>query len=91
VVTGASPHPSSSFFTSGSLKPGLRPNAADLCQYGQLGSTTDGEIGGPRFGCDEVSNLLITCEYFEPDESATLFMIVAWSRSLSFLAVICTW
>ena len=51
-------------------------------------STTDGEIGGPRFDCGDVSNLDMTSEYFEPLASATFFMIVAGSRSASLLAVI---
>lgn len=50
--------------------------------------TTDGEIGGPRFDCGEVSNLEMISEYLDPDESATFFIIVAGSRSASLRAVI---
>jgi hypothetical protein len=53
-----------------------------------MARTTEGEIGGPRFVWGTVSNLDLSSEYFEPDESATLFMIVAGSRSASLLAVI---
>jgi hypothetical protein len=52
------------------------------------GSTTEGEIGGPRFEWGEVSNLDMISEYFDPEESATFFMIVEGSRSASLLAVI---
>jgi len=43
--------------------------------------TTEGEIGGPRFDCGEVSNFDMMAEYLEPEESATLFIMVLGSRS----------
>jgi hypothetical protein len=85
VGVGASPHPSSSF---GFLKPGVRPNAALYSYHIACGTTTLGLIAGPRLDCGEVSNFDMTWEYFDPLESATLFMIVAGSRSASDRAVI---
>jgi len=88
VICGASPHPSSSFLT---VYDGDRPNAA-LYQrengFWSGESTTEGEIGGPRFEWGEVSNLDMISEYFDPEESATFLMIVAGSISASLLAVI---
>ena len=55
---------------------------------GISGYTTEGEIGGPRFDCGEVSNLDMIAEYFDPEESATFFIIAFGSRSASLLAVI---
>ena len=87
VICGASPHPSSSFLTVYDD----RPNAA-LYQrenrFWSRKSTTEGEIGGPRFERGEVSNLDMISEYFDPEESATFLMIVAGSISASLLAVI---
>lgn len=48
-------------------------------------------MGGPALVLGEASNLDFSSEYFDPDESATLFMIVAGSKSASLRAVIWTW
>ena len=51
--------------------------------------TTEGETAGARLViCGELSNLDIIAAYFEPDESATFFMIALGSKSASFRAVI---